>query len=89
MKPTDLPLVNFMGVRVETGCGLGFPTLFLQLPHQLIGGVDVDGLGLMLAFGLGLQETMEMVMGIGGVHGDGESDNVELHFLIPLSVPIY
>ena len=71
------------GIGIVAGLSFGFPTLLLQLPHQLIGGVDVDDLGLVLAVDLGEQEAVIMRVVSGEKCGDGEGDDVPSHFGIP------
>lgn len=59
--------------------GFGFPTILLQLPHNGIGGVNVNDFGLMLTIGFGEQEAMIMRMVSTEERGDGQSDDVPIH----------
>ena len=80
VEPFDLTGVHTGRVGVVTGGGLGFPALLLQLPHQLVSLVDGEVFGFVLAVDLGVQIAQVALMGGSVEGGDGEGDDVPLHF---------
>ena len=67
--------------------GFGFPSPLLQFPHFVVGGVDVNGFGLMLAIGFSTKRADVMRMIRREKHCDGESDDEPSHFSTFLSLP--
>jgi hypothetical protein len=60
--------------------GFGFPSLSLQLPHDTVRRVNIDGSGLMLTIYLGKQRAIIMRVVSIEEYGDSERDNIPSHF---------